>query len=98
VQTEESLSRERLLAMIASYIGGFALALTCIGLYGLMSYGVTQRTPEMGLRMALGARPSAVRWLVVREGTATVLVGVGVGLALAVASSRLDPTTALRHE
>jgi predicted permease len=89
VQTEESLSRERLLAMITSYVGGFALALTCIGLYGLMSYGVTQRTPEMGLRMALGARPSAVRWLVVREGTATVLVGVGVGMGLAFASSRL---------
>jgi predicted permease len=89
VQTEESLSRERLLAMITSYVGGFALALTCIGLYGLMSYGVTQRTPEMGLRMALGARPSAVRWLVVREGTATVLAGVGVGMGLAFASSRL---------
>jgi predicted permease len=139
VQTEESLSRERLLAMITSYVGGFALLLTCIGLYGLMSYGVTQRTPEMGLRMALGARPSAVRWLVVREGAATVLAGIGAGLILAFASfglvrsqlfgvepydpltlaaatlvlltvafgaaylpaaraSRIDPTTALRHE
>lgn len=139
VQTEESLSRERLLAMITSYVGGFALLLTCIGLYGLMSYGVTQRTPEMGLRMALGARPSAVRWLVVREGAATVLAGIGAGLIVAFASfrmvrsqlfgvepydpltlivatlllltvafcaaylpaaraSRIDPTTALRHE
>jgi macrolide transport system ATP-binding/permease protein len=89
VQTEESLSRERLLAMITSYVGGFALLLTCIGLYGLMSYGVTQRTPEMGLRMALGARPSAVRWLVVREGTATVLAGVAGGLILAFASFRM---------
>jgi predicted permease len=89
VQTEESLSRERLLAMITAYVGGFALLLTCIGLYGLMSYGVTQRTPEMGLRMALGARPSAVRWLVVREGTATVLAGVGAGLVLARAASRM---------
>jgi macrolide transport system ATP-binding/permease protein len=139
LQTEESLSRERLLAMITGYVGAFALLLTCIGLYGLMSYGVTQRTPEMGLRMALGARPSAVRWLVVREGTATVLAGIGAGLILAFASfgtvrsqlfgvepydpltlaaatlllltvafgaaylpaaraSRIDPTTALRHE
>ena len=89
VQTEESLSRERLLAMITSYVGGFALLLTCIGLYGLMSYGVTQRTPEMGLRMALGARPSAVRWLVVREGAATVLAGIGVGLIVAFASFRM---------
>jgi predicted permease len=139
VQTQESLSRERLLAMITGYVGGFALLLTCIGLYGLMSYGVTQRMPEMGLRMALGARPSAVRWLVVREGTATVLAGIAGGLILAFASfglvrsqlfgvepydpltlaaatlllltvafgaaylpaaraSRIDPTTALRHE
>jgi macrolide transport system ATP-binding/permease protein len=138
-QTKESLSRERLLAMITAYVGGFALLLTCIGLFGLMSYGVTQRTPEMGLRMALGARPSAVRWLIVREGTATVLAGVGAGLVLALAAadlvrsqlfgvepydpptligatvlllivafaaayvpaaraSRIDPTTALRHE
>ena len=89
VQTEESLSRERLLAGIAAYVGAFALLLTCIGLYGLMSFGVTQRTPEMGLRMALGARPSAVRWLVVRESTATVLVGVVAGLVLASASSRM---------
>jgi ABC-type antimicrobial peptide transport system permease subunit len=86
VQTEESLSRERLLAMITTYVGAFALLLTCIGLYGLMSYGVTQRTPEMGLRMALGARPSGVRWLVVREGTATVAGGIVVGLMLAYAS------------
>ena len=139
VQTEESLSRERLLAMITGFVSGFALLLTCIGLYGLMSYGVTQRTPEMGLRMALGARPSSVRWLVVREGAATVLAGIGAGLMLAFASfqmvrsqlfgvepydpltliaatlllltvafcaaylpaaraSRIDPTTALRHE
>ena len=89
VQTEESLSRERLLAMITGYVGGFALLLTCIGLYGLMSYGVTQRTPEIGLRMALGARPSTVRWLVVREGTATVIAGIGAGLILAFASSRM---------
>jgi predicted permease len=80
-QTEESLSRERLLAMLTSYVGVFALLLSCIGLYGLMSYAVTRRTPELGIRLALGATPAAVRWLVVREGTATVLAGLVVGLA-----------------
>ena len=54
-QTEDSFARERLLALLTSYFGGFAVLLACIGLYGLMSYGVTQRTAEMGLRMALGA-------------------------------------------
>ena len=79
-QTEESLSRERLLALLASYFGGFAVLLACIGLYGLTSYGVTQRTSEMGLRLALGAQPGAVGWLVVREAAATVLAGAAVGL------------------
>jgi predicted permease len=88
-QTQESLSRERLLAMLTSYIGGFAVLLACIGLYGLMSYGVTQRTAELGLRMALGAQPAAVRWLVVRAAAATVLAGVLVGLVGSVAAVRL---------
>ena len=79
-QTEESLSRERLLALLASYFGGFAVLLACIGLYGLTSYGVTQRTSEMGLRLALGAQPGAVGWLVVREAATTVLAGAAVGL------------------
>jgi predicted permease len=80
-QTEESFARERLLALLTSYFGGFAVLLACIGLYGLMSYGVTQRTAEMGLRMALGAPPSAVRWLVVRESAWTVIGGAALGLA-----------------
>ena len=88
-ETEYSFSRERLLAMLASYFGGFAVLLACIGLYGLLSYGVIQRTAEMGLRMALGAPASAVRWLVVRESAWTVLIGAAVGLATAVAVLRL---------
>jgi predicted permease len=80
-QTEDSFARERLLALLTSYFGGFAVLLACIGLYGLMSYGVTQRTAEMGLRMALGAPPSAVRWLVVRESAWTVIGGAAIGLA-----------------
>jgi predicted permease len=88
-QTEESLSRERLLAMLTSYFGGFAVLLACIGLYGLMSYGVNQRTPEMGLRMALGAKPSAVRWIVVREATTTVVAGAALGVIAALAAVRL---------
>jgi predicted permease len=80
-QTEDSFARERLLALLTSYFGGFAVLLACIGLYGLMSYGVTQRTAEMGLRMALGAPPAAVRWLVVRENAWTVIAGAAAGLA-----------------
>jgi predicted permease len=91
-QTEDSFSRERLLAMLASYFGGFAVLLACIGLYGLLSYAVTQRTAEMGLRLALGAPPSSVRWLIVRDSTGTVLAGAAVGLAGAFAAVRLVQT------
>jgi ABC-type antimicrobial peptide transport system permease subunit len=88
-QTQDSLARERLLALLTSYFGGFAVLLACIGLYGLLSYGVTQRTAEMGLRMALGAAPGAVRWLVVRDATVTVIAGAIAGLLGAFAVVRL---------
>jgi predicted permease len=88
-QTQDSFARERLLALLTSYFGGFAVLLACIGLYGLMSYGVTQRTAEMGLRLALGAPPSAVRWLVVRESAWTVMAGAAIGLAGVFAVVRL---------
>ena len=88
-QTEESFARERLLALLTSYFGAFAVLLACIGLYGLMSYAVTQRTAEMGLRLALGAPPSAVRWLVVRESASTVIAGAAIGLAAVAAVVRL---------
>jgi predicted permease len=88
-QTEESFARERLLAWLTGYFGAFAVLLACIGLYGLMSYGVTQRTAEMGLRMALGAQPSAVRWLVVRESAWPVIAGAAIGLCGAFAAVRL---------
>jgi predicted permease len=91
-QTEETLSREEMLAMLTTYCGGFAVLLACIGLYGLMTYSVSQRTAELGLRMALGAQPGDVRWMVLRENSATVLVGVVVGLAGAVAAAQLVRT------
>ena len=82
-QTEDSFARERLLAVLASYFGGFAVLLACIGLYGLMSYAVTQRTPEIGLRMALGASAASVSWLAVRESLWTVVLGALAGVAAA---------------
>jgi predicted permease len=88
-QTENSFARERLLALLTSYFGGFAVLLACIGLYGLLSYAVTQRTAEMGLRMALGAPPAALRWLIVRDSAATVIAGTIVGLGAAVLATRL---------
>ena len=78
-RTRDSLARERLLAMLSTYVGGFALLLACIGLYGLMAYSVVQRTPELGLRLALGSRPSAIRRLVLKDSVMTVVAGAIVG-------------------
>ena len=83
-QTEESFARERLLAMLAGYFGLFAVLLACVGLYGLLSYTVTLRTAEIGLRMALGALPSGVTWLIVRESAWMVAAGIVAGLGGAV--------------
>ena len=81
--TRESLSAERLMAATCTYVGGFALLLASIGLYGLMMYSVTERTPEIGLRMALGSSPARVRTMVLRNSAGTVLAGVVAGFAAA---------------
>jgi len=83
-QTEDSLLRERLLSTISSFFGGLALLLACLGLYGLMAYGVARRTAEIGIRMALGARRKEITWLVLRETLELVLVGVTAGVPLAI--------------
>ena len=84
-----SLAQDRLLALLSGCLGAIALLLVAIGLYGVMAYSVTRRTGEIGIRMALGARPAAVLAMVFREGFLLVLAGVVIGSALALASSRL---------
>lgn len=87
-QLEDSVGRERLLAAMSLFFGGLALLLTSIGLYGLESHRVTQRTPEIGLRMALGAQRRDILWAILREATLFFVAGVPIGLALTAAASR----------
>jgi ABC-type antimicrobial peptide transport system permease subunit len=83
------IRRDRALAYVASAFGIVALSLACVGIYGVLSYAVARRTREMGLRAALGAEPSDLRRLVVRDGMRVVLSGVLAGGAAALMATRL---------
>jgi predicted permease len=88
-QVERTLSGERLLATLSGAFGLTALLLVCLGLYGVVSRWAVSRTPEIGLRMALGQTPAGVRRMVLRRALGVVLVGLLVGVPAAVASGRL---------
>ena len=83
------LQSERLIALLAGLFGVLALGLASVGLYGVMAYAVAQRTREVGIRMALGARRGDVVGMIVRESLVPVLIGMAIGLAAAVALTRL---------
>jgi putative ABC transport system permease protein len=88
VQVDESLARERLLATLSGFFGGLALVLAMIGLYGVMSYNVTRRRNEIGIRMALGAEPGRVLRMVMGEVALLIGMGLMVGLGAALATTR----------
>jgi len=86
---DQSLVQERFIAQTASAFSVIALLLACVGLYGVMSYTVTRRTNEIGIRMALGARSRDVVGLVMREVVLLVALGAAIGLCAALATMRL---------
>ncbi|HSR68006.1 MAG TPA: ABC transporter permease [Acidobacteriota bacterium] len=88
-EVEERFSQERTFALAYSLFGGLALLLACIGLFGLMSYSVTQRTNEMGIRLALGAQRTDVIRMILRESLIMVGIGLTLGLGTALAAGRL---------
>lgn len=83
-----SLRQERLIARLTTVLGALALGLACLGLYGVLSYGVKQRTAELGIRFALGASRPAVLWAVLRESLVLVLAGAAIGVPLVLAMSQ----------
>jgi ABC-type antimicrobial peptide transport system permease subunit len=87
-QVAASLERERLFARLAALLGGVTLALSAIGLYALLAYAVTRRTPEIGVRMALGADRSAVAWMILKQSLVLAAVGLLLGTAGAAAGTR----------
>ena len=84
-----TLQRERLLATLAGFFGGLASLLAIIGLYGVMSYNVTRRRSEIGIRMALGAEKYQVLRTVMGEVAVLIGSGIVVGLAITLAATRL---------
>jgi ABC-type antimicrobial peptide transport system permease subunit len=83
VQVDESLFVERMVAALSITFGALATLLAAIGLYGVMSYAVTRRTREIGIRMALGAERARVMWLVLKEVAIMAAAGITGGLAVA---------------
>jgi ABC-type antimicrobial peptide transport system permease subunit len=87
-QMDETLVIERLLARISAAFGILALTLACIGLYGLLSYEVTRRTREIGVRVALGAAPGVLQRGILFETFGIVVIGLAIGIPAAISSSR----------
>lgn len=83
------LATQRIIASLASFFGGLALLLAAVGLYAVLSQAVTSRTGEMGIRMAAGARPADISWLVIKDVLALVFAGAFSGIAVGLGAGRL---------
>jgi len=88
-QVALNFNQERLIARLTELFGALALILACVGLYGVTAYGVAQRTNEIGIRMALGARRGSVLGLVLRSALVQVGLGLAIGIPVALAGGRL---------
>jgi len=88
-QIDDSIYLDRLLAVVSGFFGTLSLLLAGVGLYGVMAYAVTQRTGEIGIRVALGADRRRVLCMVLREGLTLIGAGILVGIPLSLASTRL---------
>jgi predicted permease len=84
-----SISKDILVARLSTFFGLLALVLACVGLYGVMSYTVSRRTREIGVRMALGAQRTQVLGMVLNEGLRLVLIGIIIGIPVALLSTRV---------
>lgn len=85
----DRLHSERLLATVGSFFAIVALTLAAVGVYGLLAYVVARRVPEIGVRLALGARPNQMMWMTLRENLLLAVIGSVIGIATAAAGLRV---------
>jgi predicted permease len=95
-QIAASLDRERLFARLSALLGIVTLALSAIGLYALLAYAVTRRTPEIGVRMALGADRATIGWMILKQ--SLVLAGIGLAIGIAAAAAGTKAIESLLYE
>jgi predicted permease len=88
-QVRDNVFLDRFISVLSASFAGLATLLAAIGLYGVLAYTVAQRTREIGLRMALGAAPGRVRWMVLRQVAKMTIIGGAIGLSMAVGIGRL---------
>jgi len=88
-QIEADMQQEHIFVALTSGFGLLALALACVGIYGIMACSVANRRNEIGIRMALGAQPRQVRWMILRESTWLTVAGIAAGAAAALALTEL---------
>jgi ABC-type antimicrobial peptide transport system permease subunit len=91
-QIDANMQMERLFGALTVGFGVLALALACVGIYGIMAYSVANRRNEIGIRLALGAQPGQVRGMILRESTGLAIAGVVLGVAAALLLTRLVKT------
>jgi ABC-type antimicrobial peptide transport system permease subunit len=89
IELESHIVGDRLTARLASFFGFVALALACIGIYGVLSYTVARRTSEIGVRMALGAQRGNVLSMILRDALGVTIIGIAAGLGMALGLTKL---------
>jgi ABC-type antimicrobial peptide transport system permease subunit len=85
---DHTLGRQRMMATLVGLFGALALVLAVLGLYGVMAHVATQRTPEIGIRLAVGAQPASIVGLLLQQGLQLLGIGMAIGLAVALLGMR----------